>query len=183
MDNSTEGVTLLALFINDVLTEVEKLKADRNAYQFILQGYNISNPYDYVPITVYNELCTWVEANLGEKAIIQVGKNIGESVYKALIENGVINVASKPIEIIDGLVIAASSMIKDDKERGWEVINTSTNSIQMRRTQTFNSKLQFGLLEGLISKCPFVKSVNLSYVTEIQKGDMFDEYLITWQNK
>lgn len=181
MDNSTDGVSLLAVFINDVLAEIKKMNVNLKDAQDILAGHNISNPYVYVPIKIYNDLCAWVENNLGEQAIIEVGKNIGETVYSALIENGIISADAKPIEIMEGLVIAAASMIKDDKERGWEIVKENNNSIQMRRTQTFNSKLQVGLLRGLISKCKLVKNVNVAYVREVKKGDEYDEYLVQWE--
>ncbi|MCU0393542.1 MAG: hypothetical protein MUE81_20700 [Thermoflexibacter sp.] len=183
MDNSTEGVTLLAVFINDVLVEIEKLNIDRKSIQAILEGHDISNPYNHIPMIVYNNLCHWVETNLGENTIIQVGKNIGETVHKALIENGIIQENAKPLDIIEGLVIAAASMIQDNKERGWEIIKSSDKQLIMRRTQTFNSKLQIGLLEGLVSKCPSVSTVNVSYLKEVIKGDDFDEYLVKWENK
>lgn len=183
MDNSTEKVTLLAIFINDVLAEVEKLNVDKTPIANIIKGYDLTNPYDQIPIVVYNDLCHWVEKTLGEPIIIAVGKNIGETVYQTLKENSVIQVNSSPLDVIEGLIIAATSMIQDDKERGWEIIQANDDSIQMKRTQTFNSKLQFGLLEGLISKCASVEEVKVSYVTEVAKGNQFDEYLIQWTNK
>ena len=181
MDNSIEGVTLLAVFINDVLVEIQKMNIQHEDIKNIIAGHDTSNLYAHVPIKVYNDLCSWVEHNLGEQAIIEVGKNIGKTVYPALIENGVISANATPIEIMEGLVIAASSMIQDDKERGWEIVDETENSIQMKRTQTFNSKLQIGLLKGLISKCPSVKNVSVNYVKEVQKGDEYDEYLVKWE--
>jgi len=134
MDNSTENVTLLAVFINDVLTEVEKLNVDKTPIATMTKGYDLTNPYNRVPITIYNDLCAWVEKTLGEATIIAVGKNIGET-------------------------------------------------IQMKRTQTFNSKLQFGLLKGLVSKCASVKNVKVSYLSEVAEGNEFDQYLAQWTNK
>jgi hypothetical protein len=50
----------------------------------------------------------------------------------------------------------------------------------MRRTQTFNSSLQFGLLETLISKTGVLfPSVDLQ--KSVEKGDEYDEYLISWK--
>jgi hypothetical protein len=181
MDNSTDGVTLLAVFINDVLMEIQKMNVSQKDVENIIEGHDISNPYVHVPIKIYNDLCTWVEKNLGEQAIIQVGKNIGETVYPALIENGIIGADAKPIEIMEGLVIAAASMIKDHKERGWEIVSENKDSIVMKRTQTFNSKLQIGLLNGLVSKCALVKNIRVNYLKQVDKGDEYDEYIIQWE--
>jgi len=183
MDNSTEKVTLLAVFINDVLTEVEKLNVDKTPIATMTKGYDLTNPYNHVPITIYNNLCAWVEETLGEPTIIAVGRNIGETVYQTLNENGIIQANSSPIDVIEGLIIAAASMIQDDKERGWEVVHTDNTSIQMKRTQTFNSKLQFGLLKGLVSKCASVKNVEVSYLSQVANGNEFDKYLVQWTNK
>jgi hypothetical protein len=180
MNNSTEGVTLLAAFINDVIEEVKQLNIDTAVLLSYAKGHDIGNIYNHVPMQVYNDMCAWVEENLGEETLRQIGRNIGETVYKGLLSNHIIQTDTTPSALMEGLAIAASAMINDPHDRGWEIIKSDSNSLEMRRTQTFNSKLQLGLLTGLMEKCPKVSTVEVKYTKEIAKGDEFDEYLIQW---
>lgn len=180
MNNSTEGVTLLATFINDVIEEVSKLNIDTTTILAYAEGYNIANLYNQVPMQIYNDMCAWVESNLGEDTLKQIGRNIGETVYEGLLSNHIIQENTTPLAIMEGLAIAASAMITDPLDRGWEIMKSGNNSLEMRRTQTFNSKLQLGLLKGLMEKCPSVSIVEVKYVKEVAKGDEFDVYLVKW---
>lgn len=180
MDNSTENVTLLSIFILDVLRELDKLQIDKTEILSFCEGHDISNPYNSVPIEIYNQMCHWIEINQGETVLQNIGRNIGETIFDALIENNIILAKPNPKDVMDGLIIAASSMIQDEKDRGWELVNYGETHLQMRRTQTFNSGLQIGLLAGLIEKCENVKEVKVKYVKEVAQGDTFDEYLVSF---
>lgn len=50
----------------------------------------------------------------------------------------------------------------------------------MRRTQTFNSKLQLGLLSGLVYKCKNVFGVTVDYLEKEADGAEYDIYIIRW---
>ena len=180
MNHSTKDVTLWAAFILDILREVKKLNYDTSNLEKICEAQDLSSPYNLIPIQVYNDMCTWVEEQLGSKVIIQVGKSVGETVYNTLKENTIIDEHSTPLEIMEALMVAAESMIHDPEGRGWEVMNQGEGFILMRRTQTFNGRLQFGLLEGLVSKVPSVNRIEVGYAQEIAQGAEFDEYLIKW---
>jgi hypothetical protein len=180
MNNSTEGVTLLTVFINDVIEEVSKLNIDTTPILAYAEGYDISDLYSHVPIHIYNDMCAWVEKNLGEETLRQIGRNIGETVYEGLLSNQIIQEDTTPSALMEGLAIIASAMINDPHDRGWEIIKSDSNNLEMRRTQTFNSKLQIGLLTGLMEKCPKVSTVEVKYTKEVAKGDEFDEYLVHW---
>jgi hypothetical protein len=84
-----------------------------------------------------------------------------------------------PDEVMQALVKVASIMIQDPKSRGWEIVETAPKHVIMRRTQTFNSTLQLGLLEGIVRKTK-VLSPRVSYVKMVEKGDAFDEYKLAW---
>lgn len=183
MDYSTKGVTLIAAFVQDILKEVKKVSPESIPKLMVFaEGYDIERPFQHVPIDIYNNMCTWVEENLGQNSLIQIGFNVGQTVFTSLNENKLIDIDSKPIEIIEGLEIVASSLIIDTKERGWEILKHDTSSILMRRTQTFNSVLQLGLLQGLVERSQHANDVKVSYQKEVTKGDEFDEYLIEWGN-
>ena len=182
MNNSTENVELWAAFILDVLREVKRLNYDTSELEKICDAHDLTSPYNLIPIQVYNDMCDWVENYLGDKIILKIGKTIGETVYSTLHENTIIDENSSPVEIMEALMVAAESMIHDPEDRGWEMTNQGDNFIIMRRTQTFNGRLQFGLLEGLIGKAPTIKEIQITYQSEVAKGADFDEYHIMWVN-
>ncbi|WP_027001207.1 hypothetical protein [Hugenholtzia roseola] len=184
MNHSTENVTLLAQFITDVLTAVEalNLQIDSEFVAEIKTKADLTDPYNQVPMQAYNDLCAWVEQHLGRDAIVSVGEQIGKTVYQILLENNLISELASVEEILGGLEIAASSTIQDPQERGWDILENGTNTALMRRTQTFNSLLQFGLLYGLVAQAPAidVDSIDIFYEKSIAQGDDFDEYRIKW---
>lgn len=179
MDNSTENVTLFAVFINDILENYEDDKDDYQELFEMTKEYDISEAFNKVPIQLYNDMCQWIEDNLGKFNLIKVGRTIGETVYQAFLDNNLINEDTNPQEIVQALKKVADEMIQDPKNRGWEILELEEKSILMKRTQTFNSKLQLGLLDGLVRKTG-VFGVKVDYVKSIENGDEFDEYLITW---
>ncbi|WPP53281.1 hypothetical protein [Catalinimonas niigatensis] len=180
MDTSTENVTLCAAFINDVLHVYQDKKAEYPALFSYAQEYDLSQPFDHVPIHVYNNICNWIEVNLGKVSTKRLGREIGKTVYNNLQQNKLISAQPHPHEIMEALVKVASQMIKDPKRRGWEIREKKAKSVLMRRTQTFNSTMQYGLLESLIFKSgaysPLVKLVK-----SVDKGHEYDEYLISWK--
>jgi hypothetical protein len=180
MDTSTKNVTLYAVFINDILKLYEDKKDQFAAPLFqMTREYNLMNPYNKVPIQLYNYMCSWLEEKLGPANLKKVGLQIGETVYDALIKSGNFPAQPKPLEIINGLVHVASQMIQDPKGRGWVVLKHTSHSITIRRTQTFNSTLQLGLLRGLVQKTG-VKMVEVKYAASVAEGAPYDDYLITW---
>ncbi|MDW8205037.1 MAG: hypothetical protein RMJ87_08425 [Cytophagales bacterium] len=182
MDHSTEGVTLYALFINDILNLYQGKKDLYEPLFEMTKGYDLSHPFNKIPMQVYNNMCTWLEKELGYYNLIRVGRQIGESVYNSLKANNITNEHSTPLDYMKALVHAAATMIQDPKGRGWEIVSHTANSIVMRRTQTFNSILQLGLLSGLIYKCKNVFGVTVDFLEKEADGAPYDLYLIQWNN-
>ncbi|OJJ14011.1 hypothetical protein BKI52_44910 [marine bacterium AO1-C] len=179
MDNSTENVTLFAVFINDILKNYEEKKEDYEDLFAMVEGYDLSDPFNKVPMQLYNDLCEWIENNLGKFNLIRVGRNVGETVHDSLVQNNIISTDSTPLDTMQALKGAAETMVQDEKKRGWEILEHTDNSILMRRTQTFNSQLQIGLLDGLIRKTK-KSGVKVEYTKKVEDGADFDEYIITW---
>jgi hypothetical protein len=179
MNNSTENVTLYAAFIQDV---IKNYQDDETTYEELLQiakDYDISQPFNLIPIKIYNEMCAWIEENLGRFNLIRVGRNIGETVYQNMIDSKALPPNPSPFEIMKALVKAANEMIQDPLKRGWVILSENKNSIILRRTQTFNSVLQLGLLDGLIRKAG-VAGIKVEYLKEVRNGDEYDEYEVSW---
>lgn len=179
MNHSTENVTLFAAFINDVLRQFEGKQDDYHELFDLAKGLDLSDPFAKVPMQVYNDMCQWVEDNLGKFTLIRIGRNIGETIHGAFIQNKMISQDATPLQIMEALVIAAASMIQDPEGRGWVIAESGPHEIIMRRTQTFNSKLQLGLLDGLV-RLSHVSGVKVEYVQEIENGAEFDEYRVSW---
>jgi hypothetical protein len=179
MNLSTENVTLYAVFVCDILKHYEDKKEEYHPLFDMADRADLSQPFNKVPIQLYNDMCSWIEKELGKFNLIVVGRKIGETVYQGLTDNGLIKTSATPLQVMEGLIKVANEMIQDPEKRGWEVVKYEKNSITMRRTQTFNRNLQLGLLDGLIRKSG-VGGVKVDYSKSIESGAEYDEYLITW---
>lgn len=124
-------------------------------------------------------MCDWIEQKLGKFNLIRIGRNIGESTYDMMIANKLIGGKSTPLDIMKALIITSRLGVQDPKKRGWEIVESTEKSILMRKTQTFNTTLQIGLLDGLIRKSG-VFGVQVNLKKEVKLGAEFDEYLISW---
>ncbi|TAE00283.1 MAG: hypothetical protein EAZ97_06410 [Bacteroidetes bacterium] len=182
MDNSTTDVTLFAVFINDILDLYKNKPEIYEDLAPFTKGYDLYFAQNKIPIQVYNNMCKWIEDNLGRFNLIHLGRKIGETAYDTMISNKFIDRLSTPKQIMEALVQVAAHMIQDPKGRGWEIVAYTDNAIQMKRTQTFNGRLQFGLLDGLIKKSN-VMFVEVKYLQNVEEGAEFDIYEITWKNR
>ncbi len=180
MDNTTEGVSLCAVFVTDVLSVYEDKRSEYPDLFNFTQGYDLSEPFGHVPMDVYNNICNWVEDNLGKASTKRLGREIGKTVFNTLQQNKLISAKPHPHEIMEALANVAKQMIKDPKGRGWEIVEKTPKSILMRRTQTFNRTMQFGLLECLAFKSN-VYSPLVELVSSVEAGDEHDEYQVTWK--
>ena len=181
MNLSTENVTISGVYLQDILNFYKDKKEEYKELFDISKGYDFSNPNLKVPISVYNEACAWIERELGRFNLIRVGRQIGETVYLFMLKSNLVNAGTKPEEILDALIKIANTTVSDPHNRGWEIVESKPTQLLVKRTQTFNGKLQFGLLDGLIRKSG-VLSVNVDYAESIENGAEFDVYRITWVN-
>ena len=178
MDNSTEGVTLIAAFVSDVIN-LYAGKKDEEHLKKMAAGLDLSDPMKHVPMKTYNDMCNWIETTIGPSNARMLGRKIGETAYQSMVAQNMVSAKSTPLEMMQALKAVASALIKDPKNRGWEIIKNEPKKIVMRRTQTFNGTLQLGLLDTLIRKTK-VSLPNIDMVSEVSKGDEYDEYMITW---
>jgi len=178
MDNSTEGVTLIAAFVADVIKQYEG-KPDEVKLKEMAKSLDLSQPMKQVPMKVYNDMCDWIENKIGPSNARILGRKIGETAYQSMVSQNMVNDKTTPAEMMKALKMVASTLIQDPKKRGWEIIKEEPKEIIMRRTQTFNGTLQLGLLDTLIRKTK-VAYPKVEMVKEVALGDEFDEYKITW---
>lgn len=177
MDDSTAGVTLNSGFIFDVLREYEDSRKMLGPLFAKAQGLNPATPEVVCPMDVYNDVCTWIEKNIGESSIRNAGRAVAERVYANISSGG--KEPKTPLEIVEALKWAADNMIQDPKKRGWVVVESKDQRIVVRRTQTFNCIMQEGLLKRLVE----LTGVTMPSVTHdrcTRRKDEYCEYTITW---
>ncbi len=179
MNESTSNVTLLAGFIIDLLD------CYPNKENYFPELFNMAKdidrnePLKLVPISIYNDMCTWIEKNIGSANIRKAGEKIGNRAYEQIIKNEDLPKEPNPKDIMKELKRVANLMIQDPLNRGWEIINEGEKEITMRRTQTFNCQLQNGLLLSLVKKTGVVMPV-IKHDKCTKNGNEFCEYNIKW---
>lgn len=179
MDKSTDNVTLFAGVINDVLKNYQDKKQEYKELFDLSNGFDLSKSNSKIPISVYIDMCEWIEKRLGKFNLIRIGRNIGESTYDTMLKNNLIVGKCSPFDVMKALIATSQLGVQDPKKRGWEILSNTDKTIVMRKTQNFNSVLQIGLLDGLIRKSG-VLGVMVTLHKEEKLGAEFDEYLITW---
>lgn len=180
MNHSTEGVRIHAGFISDLLRIYESTQNGISAPLFqMATDLDLSDPAGWIPMSRYNEMCDWIEQTLGPANIKIAGQRIGERVYDAVVQSGAVGTNPDPIQMLEALKYAADTMIDDPLKRGWEILEKDNERAVMRRTQTFNSVLQHGLLTSLISKTG-VRMPAVQLRQSVAEGAEFDEYEIQW---
>lgn len=181
MDESTDGVTLYAAFVLDILAMYEGLGSISNPLRKLAAGLDPKQPRTLIPITQYNQACAWVESTFGETGIRDAGKRIGERSYRAILDRtGRSNM--KPQEILRELQRSARISIQDTAGRGWEILAEEPRRVVLRRTQTFHCLLQEGLLLALLEKTG-VERPRVTQTTCTRRGDEFCDYAITWTSE
>jgi hypothetical protein len=177
MDNTTAGVTLNTGFIFDVLAEYEDSRKVLGPLFAKAAKLDPSTPDATCPMDVYNDICTWIETNVGESSIRNAGRAIADRVYANISAGG--KNSKTPLEIVQALQWAADNMIQDPKKRGWVILESKENRVVVRRTQTFNCIMQEGLLVRLLELTGVVMpEVKHSRCT--RRGDDYCEYEMTW---
>jgi hypothetical protein len=180
MNHSTEGVTLFAGFLSDLLANYQQ---ERGVYIqplfAMVEGIDLSNPLNLVPIALYNDMCQWIEQNLGPANLRKAGEFVGVRAYDLMLQQHYITSKATPQEILKALQKVASEAVQDPEGRGWEILELEEKRAVLRRTQTFNPVLQEGLLKALLKRTG-QKAIRLRYLKSVRNGDEFDEYEILW---
>ncbi len=178
MDESTEGVTLMTGFVFDVLAEyqnVQKLCAP--AFE-LAAGLDPSHLDAWCPMQLYNDVCSWIEANVGSSSIRRAGAAIGGRIHARAVASHQA-ATSDPLAMMEGLQQAAANMIRDPQGRGWEIRSHEPKRVEVRRTQTFNCLLQEGLLLALVERTgvlmPSVRQIRCT-----RQNDDYCDYEIRW---
>ena len=180
MNDSTSGVILQAGFIFDLLASYDVSRENFSAPLFQMAAdLDPKQPTAMVPISLYNEMCTWIETNLGSSNLRRAGGLIGDRAYDQMVSDPSMNSTPGPLEMMNQLVQVAGNMIQDSLGRGWEIVEEGPGNIVMRRTQSFNCILQEGLLQSLVQRCN-VTLVSVQQITCVRDGAEFCDFSVTW---
>jgi predicted hydrocarbon binding protein len=180
MNESTDGVVLQAGFIFDLLASYDASRENFSAPLFeMATDLDPKQPAAMVPISLYNEMCNWIETNLGSSNLRRAGELIGDRAYAQMVSDPSMDSSPGPLEMMNQLVKVASDMIQDPLGRGWEILEAIPGSIVMRRTQSFNCILQEGLLQSLVQRCN-VTLVSVQQITCVRDGAEFCDFGVTW---
>ena len=180
MNESEQGVTLVCGFVNDILSFYEPYKQQFAKPIFDMTAHiDFADPGKQVPMKLYNDVCTWVEKNIGSSSIRQLGTAIGDRAYDHMKQSGGLGDKVTPLEILTALKNTASALIQDPLNRGWEIIEQGNDHIVMRRTQTFNCILQESLLKSLVARTG-VKGVQVTHERCVRRKDEYCDYRIQW---
>lgn len=183
MNNSTEGVTLYAGFLFDLLRQFKGSK-DTFARDLFMMAEDLDpkKPTTLVPIQLYNDMCQWIEDSLSTANLRSAGVEIGLRVYDQMVQGGDLGDNPQPLDMMRELKRVAGFMIQDPLDRQWEILEVHDASLLMRRTQTYNCILQEGLLHSLVKRTG-VMLTNVEHVSCTRRGDEFCEYRIGWMPK
>ncbi len=180
MDDSTEGVTLYAGFIFGLLDNYTASRDTFAAPVFeMAAGLDPNDPTALVPIQLYNDMCSWIETELGPGSLQRAGTAIGNRAYDQMVADASLSSNPGPLEMMEQLAQVASVMIQDPRGRGWEIREAGEGRIVMRRTQSFNCILQEGLLQSLIKRCGVALAI-VNHSSCVRKGAEFCDYEVTW---
>ncbi len=180
MDDSEDGVTLLGGFIFDVLSEYEGMRGPC-AEAFAMAAHLDPAAVDaWVPISTYNRICSWIEANIGVASVRAAGRAIGNRAFERMVTDGAVPRHPTPDQIMEGLRYVASVMVRDPKGRHWQVSKRGPGGLRMRRTQTYNCILQEGLLLSLLERTK-VQRPTLVHTRCTRKGAEFCDYDLSWR--
>ncbi len=179
MNPSVGGVTLYAAFIFAVLEQYKNARGIAAPLFEMTRGLDPSQPHAKVPLQLYNDVCDWIEANLGRASLRKAGQSAGSTVYAQLVREGTLGATPTPPRILSELQRVTPVMVQDPLGRGWEVLEQERQRVVMRRTQAFHCVLQEGVLLSLVERTG-VPLADVRHLRCTRRGDAFCDYEVSW---
>jgi hypothetical protein len=178
MNQSTDGVSLMTGFVFDVLAEYQNVRKLCGPAFELASGLDPARLDEWCPMQLYNDVCTWIEINVGASSIRRAGVSIGSRIHARAVAGRQIDTAD-PLAMVEAVAWAATTMVRDPEGRGFEIRAREPKRIEVRRTQTFNCLLQEGLLLALVERTgvlmPSVRQIRCT-----RQNDEYCDYEIRW---
>jgi hypothetical protein len=183
MNDSTAGVTIRTGLVFDVLAEYRSVRQLCAPVFELASRLDPSRVDEWCEMQLYNDVCAWIEGNVGASSIRRAGAAIGGRIHARTIANRPgtepETTGSEPLAVMEAVSRAAATMIRDPDGRGFEIRSRDPKRIEMRRTQTFNCLLQEGLLLALVERTgvlmPSVRQIRCT-----RQNDEFCDYEVRW---
>lgn len=178
MNQSTDGVTLDAGFVSDLLALYEGNPLARELFA-MAESIDREHADARVPIQHYNDMCAWIERKLGPANLRKAGETMGARVYDHMVGGGRLPAEPTPVELLRELARSTALLIRDPHGRGWELLEEGEERAVLRRTQTFHPVLQEGLLKALVARSGRALP-RVRYLQSVKDGAEYDDYEVTW---
>jgi len=179
MDDSTDGVTLYASFVFAVVDPFRDVQRHCAPLFEMVRGIDPGEPKRLVPMAVYNDVCAWIEQNLGVASVRAAGSAIGRGAFQRLRREGEIGAEATPAEALAALARAVLTTVQDPKRRGWDILEANDGYVVIRRTQSFNCVMQEGVLLSLVEGTG-VTMPRVEHLRCTRRGEEFCEYEVRW---
>jgi hypothetical protein len=173
-----EGVTLFSGFVFDLLTDYGHIEASCAPLFALAAGLDRSRRDALCPMSIYVDMCRWIEEHLGVSSVWNAGRALGERTF-AQMAHRFARTLPTPLTVMHELVRITSVMIQDPHGRGWEVVSSGEGRVLMRRTFQFNCMLQEGLLLALAERSR-VRVPRAVHSRCVRKGARACEYELLW---
>ena len=179
MDESTDGVTTYTAFVFFILDQYRGMERVCAPLFAMTRHLDRTTPYALVPISLYHDVCNWIEDNLGVASVRDAGRKVGAQVLAHMRTTGTIGTRYTPNEVLDELTRSARVGVQDPRGRGWELLDSTGGRVVMRRTQTFHCILQEGLLLSLVEPSG-VLMPRVDHRACTRRQAPFCEYEVRW---
>ena len=112
MNTSRENVTLYYGFVLDLLKCYENNRTVAKGLFEMAPDLDSADPTQLVPMQLYDDMCQWIEVNIGKASIRNAGIAIGSRAYDYMVQTRAIPESPTPLDILKGLKEAAE-LVKD----------------------------------------------------------------------
>ena len=165
-------------FVFDVLAGYQNVRRLCGPAFELAEGLDPSRLDAWCPMQLYNDVCSWIEVNVGASSIRRAGAAIGGRIHARAVASRQ-PATNDPVAMMEAVHWAAANMIRDPLDAAWTSGHVEPKRIEIRRTQTFNCLLQEGLLLALVERTgvlmPSVRQIRCT-----RQNDEYCDHEIRW---
>lgn len=144
-----------------------------------INGYDISDPSNRIPLKAFNDIISWIEKELGPANLKIIGKMLGDIAYENLKRKNKLKENLSPEQIINQLLFVMEEIVDDPLKCNWRIVEVQNGFARVKKTQTLNSILQIGIIDAFIRRAG-VALPSIRLIRDFEQGPLHDEYEIAW---